>query len=116
MEENSGEYRYGLGKLEFSVREKVIKKLNNALAGVAQWIERRLWTNGSPARFPVRAHAWVGGQVPSGGHVSSNHTLMFLSLSASLPLSLKINKIKSFKKCCRVFFKKKKKIRLKYEQ
>ena len=88
MEENSGEYRYGLGKLEFSVREKVIKKLNNALAGVAQWIERRLWTKGSPARFPVRAHAWVGGQVPSGGHGRGNHTLMFLSLSFSFPFPL----------------------------
>ena len=36
-----------------------------------------------------RAHAWVVGQVPSRGHVRGNH-LMFLSLSPSLPLSLKI--------------------------
>ena len=37
-------------------------------------------------RFPVRAHAWVAGPVPSRGHLRSNHTLMFLSPS------LKINK------------------------
>ena len=28
-----------------------------------------LRTKGSPVRFPVRAHAWVVGQVPSGGHM-----------------------------------------------
>ena len=38
----------------------------------------------SLAPFPVRAHAWVAGQVPSRGRVRSNHTLMFLS--SSLPL------------------------------
>ena len=37
----------------------------------------------------LRAHAWIAGQVPSGDHVRGNHTLMFLSLSPSLPLSLK---------------------------
>ena len=51
-----------------------------ALAGVAQWIECGLQTKGLPVRFPVRAHAWVAGHVPSGG----NHTMMFLS-SFSLP-------------------------------
>ena len=64
-----------------------------ALAGVAQWIGCRLQTKGSPVRFPVWAHAWVAGQVPNGGHIRGNHTLMFLSLSFSLPSpSLKINK------------------------
>ena len=43
-----------------------------------------LWTKGSLVRFPVRAHASVAGQVPSGGRVRGNHTLMFLSLSFSL--------------------------------
>ena len=56
-----------------------------------------LQTKELPVRFPVRAHAWVAGQVPSWGYVSGNHTLMFLSLSLYLPLSLKINKT-SFKK------------------
>ena len=32
-----------------------------------------------------RAHAWVAGQVPGGGNVRSNHTLLFLSFS--FPLS-----------------------------
>ena len=49
-----------------------------------------LQTKGLPVQFPVRAHPWVSGQVPSRGHMRGNHTLMFLSLSFSL--SLKINK------------------------
>ena len=51
-----------------------------------------LRTKGSLVRFPARAHAWTAGQVPSRGRARSKHTLMFLSLSSSLPLSLKINK------------------------
>ena len=60
-----------------------------AVAGVAQWIECGLQTKGSLVRFPVRAHAWVAGQVPSGGHMTGNHTLMFLSLFLSPFHSLK---------------------------
>ena len=45
--------------------------------------------------FPVRARAWVVGQVPSRGSMRGNHTLMFFSLSPSLPLSLKIKKTKN---------------------
>ena len=41
-----------------------------------------------PVQFLVGAHAWVAGQVPS----EANNTLMFPSLSPSLPLSLKIKK------------------------
>ena len=53
-----------------------------------------LQTKGSPVQMPVRAPAWVAGQVPSRGHTRDNHTLMFLSLSPSLPSCLsKINKI-----------------------
>ena len=40
-----------------------------------------LRTKGLLVRFPVRAHAWVVGQVPSRGPVRGNHTLLFLSLS-----------------------------------
>ena len=69
------------------------KHFLTALAGVAQWMECGLRTKGLPARFLVRAPAWVAGWDPAGGHVRGNHTLMFLSLSFSLPsLSLKINK------------------------
>ena len=39
-----------------------------------------LQSKGSLVWFPVRAHAWVAGQVPSRGHTRGNHTLMFLSL------------------------------------
>ena len=52
-----------------------------------------LQTERSPVRFLVRAHAWVASQVPSSGCVSGNHTLLFVSLSPSLPLSLKISKM-----------------------
>ena len=51
-----------------------------------------LQTKGSWVWFPVRAHAWVVGQVPSGGHVRGNYTLMFLSLSSSLLPPLSKNK------------------------
>ena len=50
------------------------------LACVAQWIEHGLQIKGSLVQFLVRAHAWVAGQVPSGGHVGDDHTLMFPSL------------------------------------
>ena len=70
---------------------------NLALAGVAQWVESRLWTKGSLVWLLVRAHAWVVGQVPGGGYVRGNHTLMFLSHSYSFPSLLSKNKwIKSF--------------------
>ena len=69
------------------------------LVGVARWIERRLQTKGLWVRFPVRAHAWVMGQVPSGGHMGGNHTLMFLSFSLSFPSPLSKDKeIKPLKK------------------
>ena len=58
-----------------------------------------LLTKGSPVHFPVRAHAWVAGQVPSRGHTRANHTLMFLFLPFSLLSPLYKNKInKIFKK------------------
>ena len=82
-----------ISNLNDKVAEKTQSEQQNALAGVAQWIECRLQTKGSPVRFPVRAHAWVAGQVPRGGHVRGNHTLTSLSPSPSpsSPLSLKIN-------------------------
>ena len=43
-----------------------------------------LWTQRSLVPLPVRTHAWVVGQVPGGGRMRGNHTLMFLSLSFSL--------------------------------
>ena len=43
-----------------------------------------LQTKGSPVRFPVRARAWVAGQVPSRGCMRGNHTLMFLSFPSPL--------------------------------
>ena len=58
-----------------------------------------LQTKGSLVRFPVRAHAWVAGQVPIWGRMRDNHTLMFLFLSFSLLSPLCKNKInKTLKK------------------
>ena len=52
-----------------------------------------LRTKGTLVQFQVRVHAWVAGQVPSRRNAKGNHTMMFLSLSFSLPSpSLKINK------------------------
>ena len=44
--------------------KRLLKIRYFSLAGVAQWIEHRLRTKGSPVRFPVRAHAWVAGRSP----------------------------------------------------
>ena len=49
------------------------------------WCLNGLRTKGSLVQFPVRAHAWVSGQVPSRGRLRGNHSLMFLSLPFSLP-------------------------------
>ena len=80
-----------------------VKKLLNqyqkqtiALAGVAQWIERRLQTKGLPVRFPVRAHAWVAAPGPQWGpHERQPH--IDVSLSFSLPSPLSENKLKKKK-------------------
>ena len=50
-----------------------------------------LQTKGSLVQLPVRVHAWVAGQVPSGGI-----NWMKIALSPSYPLSLKISKNKVF--------------------
>ena len=68
---------------------RFVKKLKIALAGVAQWSERRPANQRVAVQFPVRAHVWVAGQVPSRGRMRGNHTLMFLSLSPSLPFRSK---------------------------
>ena len=44
-----------------------------------------LGTKGLLVPFPVKAHAWVSGQVPGQGCVRDKYTLMFLSLSFSFP-------------------------------
>ena len=54
-------------------------------------LSTKLRTKGSPVLFPVRAQAWVAGQVPSRGRARSNHTWMFLP-SFSLPSPLSKNK------------------------
>ena len=71
-------------KLEFFLKRKDVEALAGGLSG---W-SAGLRTKGSLIRFPVRAHAWVSGPVPSRGHMRGNHTLMFLSLSFSLPSPL----------------------------
>ena len=47
------------------------------LSGSSTSLQNKGWL----VQFPVRAHAWVAGLVPGGGHVKGNHMLMFLSLS-----------------------------------
>ena len=70
---------------------KSLKFFSFTVTGVAQWVEHGLQTKWSLVWFPVRVPFWIAGQVPSGGHMRGNHTLMFLSLSFSHSfLSLKI--------------------------
>ena len=51
-----------------------------------------LGTKGLLVQFPVRAHAWVAGQVSSGGRMRGNHALMFLYFSFFLLSPLSKNK------------------------
>ena len=45
-----------------------------------------LRTKGSPVQFPVRAHAWVAGQVPSWGRARGNLWMYLLHIGVCLPL------------------------------
>ena len=51
-------------------------------------LSARLRLKELPVWFPVRTHVWVAGQVPRRGRTRGSHTLMFLSLSFSLPSPL----------------------------
>ena len=64
------------------------KKL--ALAGVAQWTECRPANGKVTGSTPSQGTCLGCGPGPSWGHWKGNHTLIFLSLSPSLPLSLKM--------------------------
>ena len=59
--------------------------------GVPQWTEHGPANQRIAASIPSQGHACIAGQVSSRGCARGNHTMMFLSLSPSLPLSLKIN-------------------------
>ena len=61
----------------------IFKKDLGALAGVAQWTECQPVNQRVTSSIPVRAQAWVAGQVSYWGCVRGNQT-MFLSLSFSL--------------------------------
>ena len=52
----------------------------------------KTWIWRVASSIPSQGTWWVAGQVPSGGHMRGNHTLMFLSLSFSLPSPLSKNK------------------------
>ena len=67
--------------------------LRKALAGVAQWIEYWPVKLGVAGSIPSQGTCLGCGQGPQWGAYSrGNHTLIFLSLSFSLPSPLKINK------------------------
>ena len=70
---------------------RVIRKNTPCLVWLSG-LSTGLWSKGSLVQSPVRAQAWVSGPVPSRGCTRGNHTLMFLSLSFSLPSSLSNNK------------------------
>ena len=71
-------------------KESILKHHNAWLVWLSGLSD--LQTERSLVQLPVRAHAWVAGLVPSWGRERGNHTLMFLSLSFSLPSPLSKNK------------------------
>ena len=72
----------------FSLDESIGKAWLAWLSGLSVGLR----TKGLLVQFPVGAHAWAAGQISSVGRVRGNHTLMFLSLSLSLPSPLSKNK------------------------
>ena len=58
----------------------VMKKNLMALAGVAQWIERRPANQRVAGSIPSQGTCLGCGPAPQWGYVRDNHTLMFLSL------------------------------------
>ena len=50
---------------EWILNESTLKVFNKPWLVWLSGLSTCLWTKGSPVRFPVRAHAWVVGQVPS---------------------------------------------------
>ena len=76
-------------KLSFCKRNRTNSEVKNYKKPWLVWLSglsTGLCIKGSPVQFPVRAHAWGSGQVPSRGRVRGNHTLIFLSLSFSSSL------------------------------
>ena len=71
---------------------KCLKKIRLFWLVWLSGLSTSLRTKGSLVRFPVRECAWVAGQVPSRACARGNHTLMFLTLSFSLPSPLSKNK------------------------
>ena len=74
-----------------SQEDKNKNKYNVAWAWLVR-IESRPTNQSVTSSIPSQGTCRVVGQVPSRAHVRGNHTLMFLSLSPSFPLYLKINK------------------------
>ena len=83
---------YSFKRVNFMVCELYLNLRKNPWLVWLSGLSAELRTKGTLVQFPVRAHAWVAGQVPSRGYVRGNHTLMFLSLSFSLPSPLSKNK------------------------
>ena len=63
--------------------------MKRALAGVAQWIEHQTANQGVTGSIPSQGTCLGCGPSPQWGAWRGNHTLIFLSLSFSLPSPLK---------------------------
>ena len=59
-----------------------------ALTGVAQLVGSHPTKQKVEVHFLVRAHAWVLGQVPSGGHARGNQWMFLSHIHVTLPLFL----------------------------
>ena len=86
--QNIHQYLVIILKAEVEMNFKEYKRSMEPWVVWLSGVSTGLQTKGLLVQFPVRAHAWVVGQVSSRGCSSRNHTLVFLSLSFSLPSSL----------------------------
>ena len=95
-------------KLESDIISITLKIKNKPWLVWLSGLSTGLWTKGSPVQFPVRAHAWVAGQVPSWEpRKATAHWCVSPSLPPSLSLSqnkqIKSKKIKNIKSLATVW-------------
>ena len=87
---------YKLGLAHFQYHTFALSSLSLSIVLVwLVWLSRMSAgqrSKGLLVQFPVRAHVWVVGKVPSRGQERGNHTLMFLFLLFSLLSHVSKNK------------------------
>ena len=81
-DKNKGNNKSLLLPLPLSIKKK---KINHPWLVWISGLSAGLWTKRLLVQFPVRAHAWGAGQVPSWGHARGNQWMYLSHIDVSLP-------------------------------